>query len=82
MNQETMNDYQDKIRRFLATPHSSKAYFDEYQKEHEDASFDDYTKKLENLADKLDEGQLKDQDELCDEINTLKLPHNQFGCGQ
>lgn len=82
MKQEEKNDYRDKLRRFLSTPHSSKAYFDQYQQEHEEASFDDYTKKLENLLDQLDEGKLENQEDFCQEIIKLKLPHNQFGCGQ
>lgn len=81
MNQEVKNDYRDKLRRFLSTPHSSRAYFDEYQKDHEQASFDDYTKKLENLLDQLDDGELADHEDFCREITNLKLPHNQFGCG-
>jgi hypothetical protein len=80
MNQNAKNDYRDKLRRFLSTPHSSKAYYDEYQKEHEDDTFDDYTKRLEGLIDKLDEGKLEEQSEFCQEIKALKLPHNQFGC--
>lgn len=80
MNQEAKNDYRDKLRRFLSTPHSSKAYYDEYQKEHEDASFDDYTKKLEGLIDKLDDGKLEEQAKFCREVKALKLPHNQFDC--
>ena len=82
MNQETKNDYRDKLRRFLSTPHSAKAFYDEYQKEHEEKSFDDYTKKLEDLLDKLDNGKLDDQSKFCQEIKTLKLPHNQFGCAE
>jgi hypothetical protein len=81
MQQEEKQDYKDKLKRFLATPHSSKAYFDEYRKEHQDAEFDVYTKKLENLVDALDNGEIKEQSALCQEVEALKLPHNQFGCG-
>lgn len=80
MDNSVKTDYRDKLRRYLATPHSAKAYFDSYQEEHEGATFDDYTKKLENLLDQLDEGKLDDQSKLCKEIKALKLPHNQFGC--
>ncbi|WKN31053.1 hypothetical protein PZB74_19060 [Porifericola rhodea] len=80
MNTEQKNDYRDKLRRFLATPHSSNTFFEEYKEENKDANFDDYTKSLEDLIDKLDEGKLDDQAQFCEEIKKLKLPHNQFGC--
>jgi hypothetical protein len=80
MDKELKIDYRDKLRRFLATPHSAKAYFDSYQEEHEGATFDEYTKKLEDLLDQLDDGEIEDQAELCKQIKVLKLPHNQFGC--
>ncbi|MFP4090975.1 MAG: hypothetical protein ACLFUB_00735 [Cyclobacteriaceae bacterium] len=81
LEQDIKQDYKDKLRRFLATPHSSMAYFEEYQKEHKQAEFDVYTKKLENLLDALENGEIKEQEALCQRIKELKLPHNQFGCG-
>lgn len=80
MDTELKNEYRDKLRRFLATPHSAKAHFDTYQQEHEGATFDEYTKKLENLLDDLDEGKLDNESVFCEQIKLLKLPHNQFGC--
>lgn len=79
MDKDSKQDYLDKLKRFLSTPHSSKSYFDVYQQDHQDAEFDSYTKKLENLLDQLDNDQL-DQAAFCKEIKSLKLPHNQFGC--
>ena len=80
MHQEAINDYKDKLKRFLATPHSAKAYYEDYKKDQQEASFDDYTKKLEDLLDQLDEGKLEEQADLCQQIKQLRLPHNQFGC--
>lgn len=80
MNKETKIDYRDKLKRFIATPHSAMAYFEEYKQENQDAKFDDYTKKLENLLDQLDEGKLDEQADFCKEVEKLKLPSNQFGC--
>lgn len=80
MDKELKSDYRDKLKRFLATPHSAKAYFDEYKEENEGATFDQYTKSLENLLDNLDDGKIENQNELCKQIKALKLPHNQFGC--
>jgi hypothetical protein len=80
MDKELKNEYRDKLRRFLATPHSAKAHFDTYQQEHKEATFDEYTKKLEELLDDLDDGKMEDKSSFCKEIKSLKLPHNQFGC--
>lgn len=80
MDKETVTDYRDKLRRFLATPHSTKSFFDQYQEENKDATFDQYTKKIENLLDSIDDGKINKQTDLCKQIKALKLPHNQFGC--
>ncbi|WPP51074.1 hypothetical protein [Catalinimonas niigatensis] len=80
MGKEIKTEYRDKLRRFLATPHSTQTYFDLYQEENDDATFDQYTKQLEELLDNLDEGKIENQADLCKEIKALKLPHNQFGC--
>ena len=45
-----------------------------------DASFDEYTKSLEDLVDRLQEDKFKDKKSFCQEAQKLHLSTNQFDC--
>lgn len=80
IGEKQKDDYTNKLNRFLANPSSAKEFYDNYKAEHSKASFEDYTKALEELVGMLEEEKVQDQQELCKKIKELKLPHNQFDC--
>lgn len=80
IDEQRINDYTDKLKRFLANPSSAMEFYENYKADHDDVKFGEYTKALEDLVSKLEEGTIEEQADLCKEIKKLKLPHNQFDC--
>lgn len=80
LDDNQIDDYTSKLKRYLTTPSSTKEYFDAYHADASDDDFSDYTQALEDLVTKLEEKKIKDREALCKEVKRLKLPHNQFDC--
>ena len=80
IDEQAKTDYSNKLKHLLATPSDTRTYFEEYKSEHNDASFDEYTKSLEDLVDRLQEDKFKDKKSFCQEAQKLHLSTNQFDC--
>lgn len=80
IDEEQIENYTSKLKRYLINPSNAGEVYELYKADHSEAKFEDYTKALDDLVSKLEEGKIEDQAELCKEIKELKLPHNQFGC--
>ncbi len=80
IKEEQLDEYTNKLKRYLANPSSTQTFYESYQEDHSEADFEEYTQAIEDLITRLEEKKVKDQDSLCKEIQKLKLPHNQFGC--
>ena len=80
IDEQVKDDFSMKLKHLINTPSDTQSFFEEYQKEHEDASFNQYADKLEALLDRLQEDEFKDRKSFCQEIRTLRIPDDQFGC--
>ncbi len=74
------NEYASKLTQFLTTPSYTQEFYEPYQADHAEASFEDYTQAIQHLVSQLEEEKIKDKDTLCKEIKKLKLPDDHFDC--
>ncbi len=79
INKKQTDEYASKLTQFLTTPSYTQEFYESYQADHADASFEDYTQAIQRLVTQLEEEKIK-KDTLCKEIKKLKLPDDHFDC--
>lgn len=80
IDDQVKDDFSMKLKHFLNTPSDTQAFFKEYQSDHPDASFDQYTQSLEKVLERLQKDEFDKRESFCQEVKKLHLPTNQFGC--
>lgn len=80
LEQKTKDDFSMKLKHLINTPSDTRSFYDDYQAEHEEVSFNQYMDKVEELIDQLQEDHFEDQQSFCQKIRSLKIADDQFGC--
>jgi thiaminase len=80
IDEQVKDDFSMKLKHLINTPSDTRSFYDEYQAEHTDVSFNQYVQKLESLVDRLQEDEFEDRKSFCQEVRKLHVPDDQFGC--
>lgn len=81
IDEQVKDDFSMKLKHLINSPSDTRSFYDVYQGENSEVSFNEYMDKVEALVDRLQDNEFEDQQSFCQEIRELKIADDQFGCG-